>query len=200
MSTFSDRCRLAAMLAMLCLSWSAANAQGEPVKYWVPFGPFGGGATEAANAETYSGFPSFDAGHATKSGFSFRSYSAPLSSWAGGFGWNGLNGMGAFGTPGSLSQESTQVGYHFRGMGGLPVTVFGGVDTLKYNPDVFSTVTSFNSNTGTAPAYGIHTGVEIRPTSNLSLSFSAGYTQRQSGLADTDIQSSLLPRELGGGR
>jgi hypothetical protein len=82
----------------------------------------------------------------------------------------------------------------------MPVTVFGGVDTLKYGPDAFNTIMSFSPSAGTTAAYGVHAGVEIRPTSNLSLSFSAGYTQQQSGVGDGDISSSLLPRELGGRR
>jgi hypothetical protein len=197
MSTFSGKYRLV-LAAALCLSWSAAHAQGEPVKYWIPFGPFGFGyATESAGVATYGNFPGFDVEQTEKSGFSFRSYSAPVNLLTSGFGQSGFNG-GTFGN--SLSYESSQFGYTFKGVGNTPVTLFGGVDTLKYNPDVFSTITSFSPTTGTAPAYGVHAGVEIRPTSNLSLSLSAGYTQQQSGLGDSDISSSLLPRELGGRR
>jgi hypothetical protein len=198
MSTLSDRYRLV-LAAALCLSWSTARAQSEPVKYWIPFGPFGfgGGAAQSTGVETYSSFPSFDIEQADKSGFSVRAYSAPVGPLTG-FGWNGAGG--AFGNFGSLSYDSTQLGYSFKGAGGMPVTLFGSVDTLKYNPDVFNRITSFGPTTGAAPAYGVHAGVEIRPTSNLSLSFSAGYTQQQSGLGDGDISSSLLPRELGGRR
>jgi hypothetical protein len=202
MSLFSGKC--SPLVTVLCLSWSAAHAQNEPVKYWVPFGPFGyGGAAEAASAETYGSFPGFDAGQAGKSGFSFRSTSAPVSALTSGLGWSGIGRAAAFGNFGALSQESTQLDYNFKGAGGLPVTVFGGVDTLKYNPDVFNAVTSFNTNTGNVPATSVHAGVEIRPTSNLSLSFSAGYTQQQFGPADSDIRSTLLPGEspmFAGGR
>jgi hypothetical protein len=198
MSTFSDRYSLF-LAAALCLIWPAARAQSEPVKYWIPFGPFGfgGGATETTGVETYGDVPSFDAEQGDRSGISVRTYSAPVGPLAG-FGWNSAGG--AFGNYGSLSYDSTQLGYNFKGAGGMPVTLFGGVDTLKYNPDVFSRITSFSPTTGATPAYGVHAGVEIRPTSNLSLSFSAGYTQQQSGLGDGDISSSLLPRELGGRR
>ncbi|MEO6382777.1 MAG: hypothetical protein ABIO35_12445 [Nitrobacter sp.] len=191
MPTFSAKCGLAIIAAVLCLSAPVAHAQAEPVRYWIPFGPFGfGNAAQATSAAAYSNFPSF-AGDSDASGFSFRSYSAPASSLTGGLGWNGAGRFGGFG---SLSYESTQFGYNFKGTGNLPVTMFGGVDTLKYNPDAFSAITSFSPNaTGTPPAYGIHAGVEIRPTSNLSLSLSAGYTQFQSGLADSDIRSPLLP-------
>jgi hypothetical protein len=196
MAIFSGKYHLV-LAAALCLSWSGARAQGEPVKYWIPFGPFGGGADDAASAATYGDFPSFDVGQADKSGFVFRSYSAPVSSLTG-FGLSGIGGPNAFGS--SLSYERSQFGYNFKGVGDTPVTLFGGVDTLKYNPDVFSNVMSLNPKSGPAPAYGVHAGVEIRPTSNLSLSFSAGYVQPQSGLGDGDISSSLLPRELGGRR
>lgn len=196
MSTFSGKCSLV-LAAALCLSWSAARAQGEPVKYWIPFGPFGfgGGAAQSAGVETYGNFPSFDVEQADKSGFSFRSYSAPVGPLAG-FGWNSIGST--FGNSASLSYDSTQLGYSFKSVGNMPVTVFGGVDSLKYGPDAFNSITSFRPSAGTAPAYGVHAGVEIRPTSNLSLSLSAGYTQQQSGLADGAISSSLLPRELGG--
>lgn len=196
-SLLSGKCSFI-VAAALCLSWSAANAQGEPVKYWIPFGPFGygGGTAATADMESYGSVPAFDAAQTEKSGFVFRSYSAPVSSLTG-FGWNGV-GPTAFGS--SLSYERSQFGYNFKGVGDMPMTLFGGVDTLKYNPDVFSNIMSFSPNSGPAPAYGVHAGVEIRPTSNLSLSFSAGYTQQQSGFGDTDIQSSLLPRELGGRR
>jgi hypothetical protein len=198
MSTFSGKSSLV-LAAVLCLSWSAARAQSEPVKYWIPFGPFGfgGGATQSTGVETYGDVPSFDAGQADKSGFSVRAYSAPVGPFAG-FGWNSIGG--AFGNFGSLSYDSTQVGYSFKGAGNMPVTVFGGVDTLKYGPDAFNTIMSFSPSAGTTAAYGVHAGIEIRPTSSLSLSFSAGYTQQQSGVGDGDISSSLLPRELGGRR
>ncbi|GAB1716759.1 MAG: hypothetical protein NTAFB05_18010 [Nitrobacter sp.] len=197
MATFSGKHHLV-LAAAFCLGWSAAHAQGEPVKYWIPFGPFGVGyATEPAGGATYGNFPGFDVERTEKSGFSFRTYSAPVNSLTNGFGRSDFYG-GAFGN--SLSYESSQFGYTFKGVGDAPVTLFGGVDSLKYNPDVFSTITSFSPAAGATPAYGVHAGVEIRPTSNLSLSFSAGYTQQQSGLADGDISSSLLPRELGGRR
>jgi hypothetical protein len=198
MSTFSGKSSLV-LAAVLCLSWSAARAQSEPVKYWIPFGPFGfgGGATQSTGVETYGDVPSFDAEQGDRSGISVRTYSAPVGPLAG-FGWNSIGG--AFGNFGSLSYDSTQVGYSFKGAGNMPVTVFGGVDTLKYGPDAFNTIMSFSPSAGTTAAYGVHAGVEIRPTSNLSLSFSAGYTQQQSGLGEGDISSSLLPRELGGRR
>jgi hypothetical protein len=197
MSTFSKTYGLVLAVA-LCLNWSAALAQGGPVKYWIPFGPFGfGGAADSGGAATYGNVPGLDLEQTDKNGFSVRSYSAPAGSLAG-FGWNGTGG--AFGNFGALSYDSTQVGYNFKGAGNMPVTVFGGIDTLKFGPDAFNAITSLNPGAGTTAASSFHAGVEIRPTSNLSLSFSAGYIQPQSGIADGDISSSLLPRELGGRR
>src|SRR6185437_14707432 len=128
MATVSGKHHLV-LAAALCLSWSAARAQGEPVKYWIPFGPFGfSDATESAGAATYGNFPSFDAEQADRSGFFFRSYSAPVSLLTSGFGRSDFN-SGAFGN--SLSYKSSQFGYTFKGVGDTPVTLFGGVDTLK---------------------------------------------------------------------
>ena len=181
------------------MSISVARAEGDPVKYWIPFGPFGygGGTADTANMETYGSAPAFDAAETGKSGFVFRSYSAPVSSLTG-FGFGGIVGPTAFGS--SLSYERSQFGYNFKGVGDMPMTLFGSVDTLKYNPDVFSNIMSFSPNSGPAPAYGVHAGVEIRPTSNLSLSSSSVYVHRDSGVSCSDIQSSLMSRELGGRR
>jgi opacity protein-like surface antigen len=200
MSGFSGKFGLAVVVTVLCLTGSAAHAQSEPVRYWIPFGPFGfgGGAAETTSMETYSDVPNFNFGDPNKKGFVFRSYSAPVSALTSGFGWNSLGGATAFSSLDSLSYERTQLGYSFKGAGDLPMTLFGGVDTLKYNQDAFSAITSFSPNTGAAAAYSVHGGVEVRPTSNMSLSISAGFTQQQTGLADGAISSSLLPRELGG--
>lgn len=203
MSTFSGKSSFAIVAAtVLCLTASAAHAQSEPVRYWIPFGPFGfgDGATATTGMETYSNVPDFNFGNADKTGFVFRSYSAPVTTLTSGFGWTGLGNATAFSTLDSLSHERTQFGYNFKGAGNVPVTLFGGVDTLKYNPDAFSRIMSFNSNPGTPAAYGVHAGIEVRPTSNLSLSFSAGYTQEQPNIAGGDLSSSLLPRALGGTR
>lgn len=202
MSTFSGKCGLAIAATVLSLTASAAHAQSEPVRYWIPFGPFGfgDGAAATTDMETYSNAPNFNLGDADKTGFVFRSYSAPVTALTSGFGWSGLGNATAFSTLDSLSHERTQFGYSFKGAGDMPVTLFGGVDTLKYNPDAFSNIASFNASPGTPAAYGVHAGIEVRPTSNLSLSFSAGYTQEQPNIAGGDLSSSLLPRALGGTR
>jgi len=48
---------------------------------------------------------------------------------------------------------------------------------------------------GAAPGYGAFAGVEFKPTSNLSLSFGAGFTQQDSSRMDSDIRSNMLPGE-----
>lgn len=198
MPTLSGKSGLATVAAVMCLGWSAAHAQSEPVRYgWIPFG-FGGGATEATSPETYGGIANSDFGSAGSSGFSFRNEVIPVSALMSGLRWNDLHGATAFSSLDSLSYERSQFGYSFKGAGGLPMTVFGGIDALKYNPDVFSAMTAFSPSAGTAAAYSVHAGVEVRPTSNISLSLSAGFTQQQTGLAADSISSSLLPRELGG--
>jgi hypothetical protein len=194
---------LAIAVTVLCLGAPAAQAQVAPVRYWIPGGPFGfgGAVAETPSTETSADGTGFGAGDAERTGFSFRSASVPVNSLTGGFGWTGPGGAGAFGNFGALTYDTAQYGYSFKGVGDLPVTLFGGVDTLKYNPDVFSNVTSFGSGSSIA-ATAVHAGVEIKPTSNLSLSLSAGYVQ-PSGAVDSDIRSSLLPGEspmFSGGR
>lgn len=206
MSTLARNLRI--VFALSCIGATIApaavvHAQVAPLRYWIPFGAFGGWA-DAATAPAYGDFPSFnanaDAGE-QPSGFAVRSYSVPVSAISSGFAWSGFGGARG-GNFGSLSLDSSEFGYHFKGAGNLPVTLFGGVDTLKYNPDVFGTVTGFGSPAATA-ATGVHAGIEFKPSSNVSLSFSAGYTQQQSGLGDSDIRSTLLPGEspmFSGGR
>ncbi len=202
MMTFLGKSGLAIAAMVLGLTASAVHAQSEPVRYWIPFGPFGFGDGEPATMgmETYGNAPNFSFENADSIGFVFRNYTAPVSALTNGFGWSGLGQATAFSTLDSLSYERSQFGYSFKGAGNMPVTLFGGVDTLKYNPDAFSAITSFSPSAGTAAAYGVHAGIEVRPTSNVSLSLSAGFTQQQSGIADGDPRSSLLPRALGGTR
>jgi opacity protein-like surface antigen len=69
----------------------------------------------------------------------------------------------------------------------LPVTVYAGFDTLKYNTGIGSPFAPFDSTSGTLPGYSAHAGIEYQPTSNLSLSLGVGYTQQP------DINSLALP-------
>jgi opacity protein-like surface antigen len=195
MSMFLSRLGLALVLAALCLGGRTAHAQADPVRYWIPGWPFGfaGNSTDGQGASTYGDFPSFDgrAGAFSSTRYNF-SNGMFVGSEAGGMGLsaNGFNRNTAFG--GSLDYQGVQFGYNFKGAGGLPVTLFGGFDTVKYNPGLGGPM-AFDSTSSTLPGYSVHGGVEFRPTSNLSLSLGFGYAQQQSGRIDSDINSSVLP-------
>jgi opacity protein-like surface antigen len=105
---------------------------------------------------------------------------------------SGINQDAAFGNFGSLYTEGVQFGYNFKNASGLPLTVYAGFDTLKYNSGIGSPFAPFDSVSGTLPVYSAHAGVEFQPTSNVSLSLGFGYTQ-QSGRIDSDINSLSLP-------
>jgi hypothetical protein len=194
MSIFAGKGGLAIAVAVFCLGAQAAHAQVAPVQYWIPGGPFGFG-----NGSTDGQGP--DAG----GGFSYPRTNLPnglfVGGESGGLGLNGLSRAGAFGNFDALSYEGMQFGYNFKGAGGLPVTLFAGFDTLKYNAGAFGPLAPFSTNSATLPGYRALAGVEIQPIPNLSLSFGVGYTQQQSGRIDSDINSPLLPGEspiLGG--
>jgi hypothetical protein len=110
-----------------------------------------------------------------------------VGSERGGLGLNGFSQASAFSSTPSFSYEGTQFGYNFKN---APVTVYAGFDMLKFNPGLVGPLANFDSTSGTVPGgYNAHVGVEIRPTSNLSLSVGAGFTQRN----DSDINAALLP-------
>jgi opacity protein-like surface antigen len=197
MSIFSSRLGLAFVLAALCLGGRTAHAQAVPVTYWVPSWPvgFGGNVTVGQSSNTYGNFPSFDGSDARGGGFSYMRYNFPNGWFVGGEGggmglsMNGINQAGAFG---NIYYEGVQFGYNFKNAGGLPLTVYGGFDTLKYNSGIGGPFAPFDSVSGTLPGYSAHAGVEYQPTPNVSLSLGFGYTQ-QSGRIDSDINSLLLP-------
>jgi opacity protein-like surface antigen len=150
---------------------------------------FGGDSTTGQSPDTYGNFPSFDFSDNRSGGFS--RYNFPngwfVGSQRSGMGLSSLN-QNAFGNFGSLYTEGMKFGYSFNNASGLPVTVYAGFDTLKYNTGLGSPFAPFDNTSGTLPAYSVNAGIEFRPTSNLSLSFGASYTQ-QSG----DINSLALP-------
>ena len=200
MSVFSGRLGLAFVLAALCLGGRAAHAQAAPVPYWTPGWPlgFGGNVTVDESSNTYGNFPSFDGSDARGGAFSSARYNFPNGWFVGserngmGLGLSGINRNAAFGNFGSLYSEGVQFGYNFKNAGGLPVTVYAGFDTLKYNTGIGGPFAPFDSVSGTLPVYSAHAGVEFEAASNLSLSLGVGYTQ-QSGRIDSDINSPLLP-------
>ena len=188
MSSLAGSCGLAALLAVLCLGGAPVHAQVAPLSYWIPGGAFGFGGSASQSSDTYGNFPSFDASGRTNFANGFF-----VGSQRGNLNWSGLNQTGPAGNFSALSYDSTQFGYNMKSAGGMPVTFFGGFDTLKYGNGIGSSVAPLTS--GAAPGYGGFAGVEFKPTSNLSLSFGAGFTQRGSGRMDSDIRSDMLPGE-----
>ncbi|ABD88950.1 hypothetical protein [Rhodopseudomonas palustris] len=204
MSMFASKLTFAVVVT-LGLSAGVAQAQVAPVRYWLPGGLFGFGGNATTSVDSYSNFPSFDA-NAAGGGADWRDNfpTGPfLRGESGSLSLSGLGQTSAFGSFGALNYDSTQFGYAFKGAGGLPVKVFAGFDSLKYDSDVLRPLTPLSSDAGTPAAYSANVGFEIQPAANLSLSFGAGYTQQQSGRLDSDINSRLLPGEsplLFGGR
>jgi hypothetical protein len=190
MSVFVKRSGLAVVLAALCLGGRTAGAQTADVTYssW-PIG-FHSNLTVGQGSNIYGSFDGSDA----RSGFSYMRANFPngwfVGGGAGGVGLNGVNQAGAFGS--SLRYEGAQVGYNFQSLGGLPVTVYAGFDTLKYNTGIGSPFAPFDSVSGTLPGYRAHAGVEFSPAPNLSLSLGVGYTQAPARL-DGNLNSLLLP-------
>lgn len=196
MSRFVPSPVIAALLAVLCLTASSVHAQVAPLRYWIPGGPFGLGGGAEQSSDVYGSSPSFNAGDldwrsSATTGFFVGSQRGNLN-WSG-LGQSGLGQSGLAGNFSALSYDSTQFGYNTKTMGGMPVTFFAGFDTLKYGNGIGSSLAPLTS--GAAPGYGGFAGVEFKPTSNLSLSFGAGFIQQDSGRMDSDIRSNMLPGE-----
>ena len=189
MSMFAEKLGLVFVVAAaLCLGARTAHAQTAPMNYWTPgWLGFGGNLNAGQGANTQGSSAGFDGGGA--GGFSSR-YNFSNGWFVGserggmGLGLSGLNQAGAFG---SLQTEGVQFGYTFKN---TAVSVYGGLDTLKYNPGIGAAFSPFDSTSSTA-GYGLHAGVEFKPTSNLSLSLGFGYAQ-PSGRLDTDTRSPSL--------
>jgi opacity protein-like surface antigen len=187
---FAGRLGLVFVVAALCLGGRTAHAQAGPMSYWNPgWLGFGGNLDAGQDANKQPGFAGFDGADA--GGFSLRynfSNGWFVGSERGGMSLNGmgLSGINQAGAFGSLQTEGVQFGYTFKN---TAVSVYGGFDTLKYNPGIGAAFSPFDSTSSTA-GYGAHAGVEFKPTSNLSLSLGVGYTQ--SGRPDTDTRSPSL--------
>ena len=193
MSVFTSRSGLALVLAALCLGVRTACAQTAAVTYssW-PIG-FYSNLTVGQGSNIYGSFAGLD-GSDARGGFSTMRANFPNGWFVGagavGLPINGLNQAGAFGT--SLHTEGVQVGYNFQNMGGSPVTVYAGFDTLKYNTGIGSPFAPFDATSGTLPGYRAHAGVEFQPAPNLSVSLGVGYTQQPARI-NSDINSLLSP-------
>ncbi|OAF15978.1 hypothetical protein [Bradyrhizobium neotropicale] len=191
MSSLAGSCGLATLVAVLCFGGAPVHAQVAPLRYWIPGGAFGFGDSAGQSSDTYGNFPSFNAGDpGGRYNFANGFF---VGSQRGNIGWNGLSQAQSSGNFATLSYEGTQFGYNYKTAGGMPVTFFAGLDTLKYGNGLGSSLAPLTSSA--TPGYSAFAGVEFKPTSNLSLSFGAGYTQQQSGRMDSDINSSMLPGE-----
>jgi opacity protein-like surface antigen len=198
MSVFTHRSGLALVLAALCLAGRTACAQTADVTYssW-PIG-FHSNLTVGQRSNTYGSFAGFDGSDAR--GFSTMRTNFP-NGWFVGGGTSGLgfgiNQASAFGT--SLHYEGVQAGYNFQNLGGLPVTVYAGFDTLEYNTGIGSPLAPFDSTSGTLPGYRAHAGVEFQAAPNVSLSLGVGYTQQPARI-DSDFNLLALPGASAFGR
>jgi opacity protein-like surface antigen len=189
MSMSSGKSGLVFVLAALCLAGRAAHAQSAPFAYWMPNWPigFGGSLSAASSANAFGNGPGLDSGDAKGAGFSYARTHFQ-DGWSGG-GEGGSTGLsGALTNIPSLAYDGVQFGYNFKGVGALPVTVYAGFDTLKYNPGIGSPFAS-DSASNAVTGYGAHAGVEFQPTSNVSLSLGVGYAQQPAG----NINSLSLP-------
>jgi opacity protein-like surface antigen len=195
MSIFVSKSVFALGLAALCLGGPTAYAQTAAVTYssW-PVG-FHSNLTIGQGSNIYG---SFDGSDARGGGFAYMRTNFPNRWFVGGEGGGmglsmiGVNQAGAFGNFGSLYTEGVQFGYHFQNLGGLPVTVYAGFDTLKYNTGIGSPFAPFDTMSGTLPGYRAHAGIEFQPAPNVSLSLGVGYTQ-QPGRIDSELNSLVLP-------
>jgi hypothetical protein len=131
-----------------------------------------------------------DQDHPTRYDFQNGMFLGSTSSSAG-LNWNGISQAGAFGNFSSLRYEGMQLGYNFAN---APVTLFGGVETLKYNSGIGGPFAPFDSKSGTLPGFRANAGIEFKPTSNLSLSFGVGYVQQSAISTARSIHCPALRR------
>ena len=166
-----------ALAATLSLAASVAQAQVAPIRYWIPGGPFGlGGETTTqywGSAPDEDGF---------RKGFSFSSFSMPASSFTAPF------SASAFTAGSGLSSDGAQYGYSFKGLGDTPVTLFGGVSSLRTTPDVFTSIVTPELQQSNTLATSVNAGIAFKPTSNVTLSLSGSFVQSNPSL-ETDLRS-----------
>jgi hypothetical protein len=176
MSAF--RLGLVIVVAMFAVG-GPAHAQGaNPLTYWTPGWP--AGFSGDGSTDAYGNFPSFDTRDSR--GFGVSRYNFGNGFFVGNsrtevFGMSGLATNAAFGNFGSLYGEGSQVGYSFKGVNGMPVSITAGFETLKYNNGFGSgsPFAAFDSASGNLPVYNANAGIEFRPTANTSLSLGFGY-------------------------
>jgi opacity protein-like surface antigen len=165
---------LALTLALLGLGAPVAHAQSVP--YWTSTAGFASGLTSDPNA-----FGNFSSRYNFENGWFVGSERGNP-----GWGLSNFSQASAFGNGAQFTYEGAQAGYNFKS---APVSVYAGFDTVKYNSPIGNPFAALDSmSSSTAPGYGVHAGVEFRPTSNLSLSVGVGFSQQPN-----DLNSALLP-------
>jgi hypothetical protein len=168
---------------MACAQTAAATYSSWPIGFY-------SNLTVGQGSNIYGSSAGFDGGDA-RGGFSYTRTDFPngwfVGGGTGGMGLNGFNHVSAFGS--SLYTEGAQVGYKFQN--GLPLTVYAGFDTLKYNTGIGGPFAPFDATSGALPGYRAHAGVEFQPAPNLSLSLGVGYTQAPR--IDSEFNSLVLP-------
>ena len=181
---------IAIVPAILCYGAPAAHAQNSPVPYWTTAWPagFGSGFTQSSNSYvSLSGLslsgPNLSALEGGAGGSFSSRFDLPngwfVGSERGGTALNGFSG-GWGGLP-SVAYEGTQIGYNFKNAD-VPTSIYAGFGTLKYNNNLASPLLGFDSTSSpNSPGYRVNAGVEFRPTSNLSVSFGASFTQQPTG-------------------
>jgi hypothetical protein len=174
------------VLAMLCVGGRAHAQAVNPLTYWTPGWPAGFAGDASTNA--YGNFPSFDTRDSR--GFGATRYNFGNGFFVGNSRTEilGTSGAAAFGNFGSVYGEGSQFGYSFKGANGMPVSLYAGFDTLKYNNGFGSgsPFAAFDSQSaGNLPVYNAHAGIEFKPTANTSLSLGFGY-QQNSGAVGTE--------------
>jgi hypothetical protein len=141
-------------LATLCLGTPAAQAQTYPLSYWTTAWPAGFGSSVTAG-QNFSAFDSLSAFDGTASASFSSRFDLPNGWFVG-----SERGAAAFGGLGSswsnlsaLSYEGTQVGYNFKN-GNVPLSIYAGFDTLKYNNNFATPLPGFDSTSSpNSPGY-----------------------------------------------
>jgi opacity protein-like surface antigen len=172
---------VAVTLAAVCAGAPVAQAQSVP--YWTSTTGFNSSLTSDPNANAFGNFSSR---YNFENGWFVGSERGNLNWGFSNFTPGNFTPVSAFGSATAFSYEGSQVGYNFKS---APVSVYAGFDTIKYNSPVSNPFTALDSmSSNNAPGYRVNAGVEFRPTSNLSLSFGASFSQQPN-----DINSALLP-------
>ena len=145
--------------------------------------------SDGQSPNSYGDFPSFDGSDVRGDRFSAMRYNFSNGWFVGregggiGLGMNGINRDGAFGNIPSLDYEGLQFGYTFQNAG-MPLKIYAGFDTLKYNVGSGGRLADLDAMSGTLPGYGAHAGVEFsahaqsQPVSRRRLHRSRAHRQR----------------------